>query len=521
MSKPSRVGQPFSIRTSPVQPISERQLRYERRSQSRTSSDIYPSPTDMATTTTTVERALTSQQQRTMRQSAEPPAQPTVTTGGSSGSSDTIQARSNRATEPQGPTNPPEGPEDPGDEPGGPGGPGGDPNFPGGPGDPGEPGDPGDPGDEPGDDDQPHDQDDDHSEEEISNKELRQAILALAEGRTAEPKTKKVPYKPRAPDTFDGASPNALRTFIFQLQVYFNACRAQFTNDTDRIFFAISYLRGAALDYFEPFINEPDPTEVYDFLMVWSTFVQKLTNLFGSYSPEDDDEDAIAAISFPDNGKATTYFIEFAKYQTRIKWDDRSLRKVVKDAIPARIQEELRYSREDISTFEGYKRAVLKVDNDYWKKKQDDNNKLKLMQALQSRLSKNLNKIPSKSSPNPSKDNTTASSSGNNNNSSSNSNKKPGFKPNPAKKPSNQASGSGSASPSSSSISDKLGPDGKLTQAERQRRVSQGLCLVCGQKGHMAKECPRGKNNAPSSSSSNSKGRAAKANPEAEPRPKN
>jgi len=84
-------------------------------------------------------------------------------------------------------------------------------------------------------------------------------------------------------------------------------------------------LRGIALDYFEPFINEPDPYQDMNFLEDWDAFVQKLSNIFGSYLSEDNDEDAIVAIPFLPDGKAVTYFIQFAKYQNRIQWDDRSL----------------------------------------------------------------------------------------------------------------------------------------------------------------------------------------------------
>jgi len=47
--------------------------------------------------------------------------------------------------------------------------------------------------------------------------------------------------------------------------------------------------------------------------------VQKLLNLFGLYSPKDDDEDTIMAIKFPPDSKAVNYFIQFAKYQNSIR----------------------------------------------------------------------------------------------------------------------------------------------------------------------------------------------------------
>jgi len=62
-----------------------------------------------------------------------------------------------------------------------------------------------------------------------------------------------------------------------------------------------------------------------NFLEDWDTFVQKLLNIFGSYSPKDDNKDAIVSILFSPDGKAVTYFIQFAKYQNRIQWDDHLL----------------------------------------------------------------------------------------------------------------------------------------------------------------------------------------------------
>ena len=501
MNPSSRVGQPhplrknLAVRPEVLEPVPEgsqlststdRQLRYERRERSRSE------PLNMATVVTQVERPLTSRQERDIRASVEP-SEPPTTVG--------------KSTDPN--RNPPSGPSS------GPGG-SGDPDDPEGPDGPNDPEDPQDP--DPGDDGEDNNDDDNA---EVSNQELRKAIVALAKGKAPDTPRKRTP-KAREPDPFDGTSATALRVFIFQLQIYFNTCKSQFSSDEERIYFAISYLRGAALDYFEPFINEPDPTKNYDFLTTWKAFSQKLTNLFGSYSPEDDAEDAITAIPFPDNGKATKYFIDFAKYQTQIKWDDRALRKVVKDAIPSRITEELRYSKEDISSFEGFKLAILRIDNDYWKRKQDEINKQKLMQTLQNRLSKNSQKSAPRSSPNPPREQSSSSNTPSNSYSFNNATRKFGSKPKPPQKPSGSSTSIPNPSASSSApLADKLGPDGRLTSAERQRRMDKGLCLVCSQRGHIAKDCPKAKHNLPSGSTPNPKARASKTEPETEPRSKN
>jgi len=63
------------------------------------------------------------------------------------------------------------------------------------------------------------------------------------------------------------------------------------------------------LNYFEPFINKPDSYQNFDFLEDWTAFVQKLSNVFGLYSPKGDDKDAIISIPFPNDGRAVNYFI--------------------------------------------------------------------------------------------------------------------------------------------------------------------------------------------------------------------
>jgi len=166
-------------------------------------------------------------------------------------------------------------------------------------------------------------------------------------------------------DTFSREMADNLRVFIFQYQIYFRACEDKFVADSKKIYFAISYLRGIALDYFKPYINEPNLLQSLDFLEDWSAFIQKMSNIFESYSLEDNNEDAIIAIPFPADEKTVNYFIHFAKYQNQIRWDDCSLQKMVKDTLPSRISDELCFSREDLSIFEGLKRAVMRIDSNY------------------------------------------------------------------------------------------------------------------------------------------------------------
>lgn len=49
--------------------------------------------------------------------------------------------------------------------------------------------------------------------------------------------------------------------------------------------------------------------------------------------------------------------------------------KTVKDAIPNKIKDKLWYSQENVLSFEGFKKVVLRINNDCWRRLQDKRNK--------------------------------------------------------------------------------------------------------------------------------------------------
>jgi len=102
-----------------------------------------------------------------------------------------------------------------------------------------------------------------------------------------------------------------------------------------------------------------------------------------------------------------------------------------------------------------------------------------------------------------SSDNRTDKSSGNQNASGSKSNTNNQSKNKDQKKVA-PAANANNANPGNktNSISDLLGPDGKLKPEERQQRMDNNLCLCCGKSGHIVPNCPTTSKDKP-------KGRAA------------
>ena len=175
------------------------------------------------------------------------------------------------------------------------------------------------------------------------------------------------------------------------------------------------------------------------------------------------------AIPFLNKEKAVNYFIHFAKYQNYICWDNCSLQKVVNDALPARIWDELCFSHEDLSLFEGLKRLVLRIDNDYWKHQLEDKHKFWGTHTLSNTSTRPLREEPIKSV------STTEFLASPDRNLQDKS--RPLF---PA--PCND--------PLAPPLSGVPGPDSHLTPTKCQRQLFLGLCMHCKQTGYLARSCP-------------------------------
>ena len=142
------------------------------------------------------------------------------------------------------------------------------------PGDDG-PGDDGPDGDDPGGDDpEPHDDDDDDDDEGepfdglLGQDDARMIIfnnLSIAidrlvcSARSSNSSSSRT--KVRKPDTFDGTDPKKLHTFFVQCELNFQDQPKAFWTDRAKVTFAQSYLKGMALEWFEPDLlgmDDPD-----------------------------------------------------------------------------------------------------------------------------------------------------------------------------------------------------------------------------------------------------------------------
>ena len=126
---------------------------------------------------------------------------------------------------------------------------------------------------------------------------LAEAILLM----TSELKRRQEPTrkpKSKEPDTFDGSDPKKLNNFILLCDLYFCGNSA-YSDDSAKVTFALSYLQGTALEYFEPTLLDSD--ELPSWIDNYSAFICTLRTQFGPVNPTADAEDAIDHLRMQDS----------------------------------------------------------------------------------------------------------------------------------------------------------------------------------------------------------------------------
>jgi len=302
--------------------------------------------------------------------------------------------------------------------------------------------------------------------------------------------------KAKEPDTFDGTDSRKLNNFILLCNLYFRSNPNSYREGENKVNFALSYLRGLALEYFEPALMDSD--EAPDWFFDWNEFVRLLRVQFGPIDPTGDAEDGIDNLKMQDNQHIVKYNVDFNRLAIRTRWDDSVLRHRYYSGLAERIKDVMGQQGKP-STLEEMKTLAHSIDSRHWERARE-----------KSRGKNKSDKSEDKKPDDKNKGSNSGNNSGNNSTNNSGKNKK-GNKNSNDNKTGKPASTSGQ----SSSIADKLGKDGKLTYQERQRRFDNNLCMFCGGAGHTAKECPKS-----TSSASKAKARSVQAKEKVTPDPK-
>ena len=329
---------------------------------------------------------------------------------------------------------------------------------------------------------------------EQSTPNLAQAIMLMTnELRRRDTPPKAFNSKVKEPDTFDGSDPRKLNNFILLCNLYFRNNPA-YSDDDSKITFALTLLRGTALEFFEPMLMSNEPLEWEN---DWSEFLRVLRSQFGPIDPTADAEDNIDNLKMKEGQRILKYNIEFTRLATQTGWDDSVLRHRYYSGLAERIKDVMGQQGKP-STLNAMKNLAHSIDARHWERVRE---KSRLGSDKPSSSNSSNNKSDKKSNTNNS-NNSNNSSSSNNNSSNNNKTQSKGSNYNNNSNDKNNKNDKSKSAPNP--LSDKLGKDGKLTPQERQRRFDNNLCMFCGGTGHTANSCTKS-----SSSASKAKGRAA------------
>ena len=151
---------------------------------------------------------------------------------------------------------------------------------------------------------------------------LAQAINNLNNGlKKLHPSSTKV----KEPKSFDSTNPQKLCEFLVACSLVFVDHPDSFRCNEKMVHYAISYLKGTALDWFEPVImGEVDniPAWVNDY----DTFIQELSDHFGPYNFCGDAKTALSNLAMRDSQRITRYIVKFNKLATHTNWNEPALR---------------------------------------------------------------------------------------------------------------------------------------------------------------------------------------------------
>ena len=84
---------------------------------------------------------------------------------------------------------------------------------------------------------------------------------------------------------YNGSNPEDLQAFLLQCQIMFNAHPQNFTSESAKVFFAISYLKKSALEWFEQGILEDEQTQALEWRSSWTEFIKELQTYFRPANP--------------------------------------------------------------------------------------------------------------------------------------------------------------------------------------------------------------------------------------------
>lgn len=245
------------------------------------------------------------------------------------------------------------------------------------------------------------------------------------------------------PPTFDG-KPAEFHSFLHHCRLYLDMRFQTFTTDRTKVAYVLSRLRSGPSEWGQALIESQSPL-----LRDYEAFLDKLASIYENKERKVQLGAKLARMT--QTGSASAFAADFTAVCDILNINEASRLALFPLKLKEGVQKALALLPAD-KTFDALVERAIRIDNSQFSHKSHDNRQ------------RNQQSKPSESRP----------SAGNSQQRS-------------------PASGSGLGKPSSSSSSSprQSEPRPSLTQEEKDRRIQDGLCLYCGEKGHFKKMCKK------------------------------
>src|SRR5258708_24495420 len=145
----------------------------------------------------------------------------------------------------------------------------------------------------------------------------------------------------RTLDAFDVSNPDDLQPFLLQCQLTFNLSPQHYASDSSKAFFAISYLKKSALEWFEIGVMEINPRLALSWHSNWPDFITEIHTHFGPSNLTGMAEIELCHLSMQPDSRISEYLVWFNMLASRVSWGDVVLCFQFYDGLPERLKDKI------------------------------------------------------------------------------------------------------------------------------------------------------------------------------------
>jgi hypothetical protein len=236
----------------------------------------------------------------------------------------------------------------------------------------------------------------------------------------------------RKPEPFTGTD---TKDYVSECLTMFQAKPTTYALERDQVLFAASWLKDNALRHWTALLrNNPDHPALHQ----WGAYIKEFTSIFGPHNAARDAEIALVKLKMFDNNRFSNFLVRFEAEAFETGWDYQAIAFHLRTSIAPRLREGLR-NVAPATSYAELKGALMQIDTQYWEAEAE--------RTLYAR---------------------------------------------PANKPFSTTNTAQRTTPTDkpSTATFPNAARGPLTQEERDERRKNGLCMGCGKKDHIVRDCP-------------------------------